>query len=104
MKQNAEQTDLQEVFQGTATCFLVLEEVQAPCLITLENAFELCTSRRPEPETLKVLFGPFFFWPIHTNQYLCYEQNTPIMKDSAPPKQTVTPNGHQQNCSRLNMK
>lgn len=53
--------DLQEVFQGSAACFLMLEEVQAPCLITLENAFEPCTSRRPEPGTLKVLFGPFFF-------------------------------------------
>lgn len=52
--------DPQEVFQGTASCFLMLEEVQAPCLITLENAFELCTSRRPEPGTLRVLFGLFF--------------------------------------------
>lgn len=60
MKQCAEQTDLQEVFRGTATCFFMLEEVQAPCLITLENAFELCTSRRPEPGTPKVSLGPFF--------------------------------------------
>lgn len=83
MKQYAEQTDLQEVFQGTATCFLMLAGGSStPCLITHENAFELCTSRTPEPGTPKVLFGPFFLGRfIQTNT--CYEQNTPVMKDGA---------------------